>query len=54
MTVQELINRLNDFPKEKFIKFYAWDDIEGDNIFMNFNSLEDDLEDPDVLNLYLE
>ena len=54
MTIQELIDKLSEFPKEKFIKFYAWDDIEGDNIFMNFNSLEDDQEDPRCVNLYLE
>ena len=54
MTVQELIDELSKFPKEKFIKFYAWDDIEGENIFMNFNSLQDDPEDSRCVDLYLE
>ena len=54
MTVQELIDKLNDFPKEESIKFYVWDDIESDNVLMYFNSLKDDPKDPKCVNLYLE
>ena len=50
MTVKELIDELNKFPKDKYITFMAWDEIEGENIPYIFNSIEDE----ENVHIYLE
>lgn len=41
MKVQELIDILNNFPKDINIRFYAWDEFEGKNNILHFNSIEE-------------
>ena len=50
MTVQELIDELNKFPKDKFITFMVWDEFEGENMPYIFNSIEDE----ENVHIYLE
>ena len=42
MTVQELIDELNKFPKDKYVVFMAWDEPTGENMPYIFNSIEDE------------
>lgn len=50
MTVQELIDELNKFPKNKYVTFMALDEIEVENISYIFNSIEDE----ENVHIYLE
>ena len=50
MTVKELIDELNKFPKDKYVTFMAWDEIEVENIPCIFNSIEDEGD----VHIYLE
>lgn len=55
MTVEELITELNKFPKDSYIGFYAWDEFDGQNNLLNFNSIEK-IKDSNynMIGLYLE
>ena len=55
MTVQELINLLNTFPKDDYVGFYAWDEFDGENNLLNFNSMEEkDEKSYKMVGIYLE
>lgn len=55
MTVQELINLLDTFPKDNYVGFYAWDEFDGENKLLNFNSTEEKDEGSyKMVGIYLE
>lgn len=56
MKVQELIDLLNTFPKDLNIRFYAWDEFEGKNNILHFNSIEEvmNIKNNKMVGIYLD